>query len=170
MNSDKEVKDQNVGEVTLGTGVLDIEEVDEFGRLIGTLSINESTTPDRPWLLAVSGTASFDDHKWTLEFEARGTSKENDGKQPSGGNIWHYEYEASSFKSSMKFIDPANGDGRVPVFAGRVTRVVKHPTGEAARKLRDPQGGVAINDLDPIKDFYPAGFTGTFQMVKQADR
>jgi hypothetical protein len=170
MNSDKEVKDQDVGEVTLGTGVLDVEEVDEFGRFEGTLSINESTTPDRPWLLAVSGTASFDDHKWTLEFEAKGTSKENDGKQESGGNIWHYEYEASSFKSSMKFVDPANGDGRVPVFAGRVTRVVKHPTGEAARKLRDPQSGVAIKDLDPTKDFYPAGFTGTFQMVKQATR
>jgi hypothetical protein len=170
MNSDKEVKDQDVGEVTLGTGVLDVEEVDEFGRFKGTLSINESTTPDRPWRLAVAGTASFDDHKWTLEFEAKGTSKENDGKQASGGNIWHYEYEASSFKSSMKFVDPANGDGRVPAFAGRVTRVVKHPTGEAARKLRDPQSGVAIKDLDPTKDFYPAGFTGTFQMVKQATR
>lgn len=168
MNTDQEVKDAEVGSVTLGTGVLEIAEVDAFGRFKGTLSINESTTPDNPWLLTVSGTASFDNHQWSLQFEAKGISRENDGGAESGGNRWHYEYEASSFKSSMKFVDAANENGRVPVFAGRVSRVARHPTGQAAQKLRDPNSGVTLKDLDPLKDFYPAGFTGTFQMVKQS--
>ena len=164
MNDAKEVVDAEIGNVTLGTGVFEIASVEEFegiSKFSGLLTINESTT-EYPWKLNVTGTATLVDHKWSLEFEAKGISDENNQKSQ---NYWHYEYEATSFKSAMKFTEASGAIGRVPVLAGRVSRVSKHPTGGAALKLRD--GSATLKDLDPDQDFYPGGFTGTFQMIKQ---